>query len=204
MQTGSLFERINWTPGIGDPTVLGWVAVFGYFWAAFLAMLVARSVRSYDPLRMRAESPLFWSMMAWILIFLGFNKQLDLQTLFTDIAREIAKEDGWYEGRREVQMYFMMGIAGASGLFLLFLTFLIRAGFWRCFPALLGLLFLCTFVLFRALSFHHFEYLLRQEVKGTFINNLLEMGGIGLFAMSCKSNLLWLRKQKGRRRRRAS
>ena len=46
---------------------------------------------------------LFWMGLAALLVFLGFNKQLDLQTAFTFLAKDFAKATGWYENRRIVQ-----------------------------------------------------------------------------------------------------
>lgn len=46
----------HWSPGIGDPCVMGWI-----------------------------------------------NKQRDLQSAFTEVMRVVAREQGWYEARRQYQ-----------------------------------------------------------------------------------------------------
>ena len=35
------------------------------------------------------------------------NKQLDLQTAFTELGRVLAQTEGWYEQRRTVQFWFI-------------------------------------------------------------------------------------------------
>ena len=42
-----------------------------------------------------------------LLLFLGINKQLDLQTLLNDMGRRMAKANGWYSIRRFYQVIFI-------------------------------------------------------------------------------------------------
>ena len=60
-----------------------------------------------------------------MLIVLGINKQLDFQTLLTEIGRKIAHAQGWYEQRQEVQVIFvsLLMLIGAAGL----LTFTLKS-----------------------------------------------------------------------------
>src|SRR5687768_17295721 len=95
----------RWRLGIGDPTVMGWLTVVGYFVAAFLCWRAATKGSAARKVRW------FWTALAVLLLFLGFNKQLDLQTAFTFLARDFAKATGWYENRRIVQGIFVVMIA---------------------------------------------------------------------------------------------
>ena len=61
---------------------------------------------------------------------LCINKQLDLQSLFTDIGRVIAWKQGWYQERREFQKWFVLGVLATSLLATAFLVFRFR-GFWK-------------------------------------------------------------------------
>src|SRR3954468_15751872 len=78
----------QWRPGIGDPTLLGWTTVVAYF-AAALACGRTAAAKGGRP------TP-FWSLLSLLLVFLGFNKQLDLQSVLTEIGRRLAREQGWY------------------------------------------------------------------------------------------------------------
>ena len=73
----------HWSPGIGDPSVMGWVTVALYLVAAWLCFLCSRRSRV---LARRASGarwePRLWGLFALFLLALGVNKQLDLQSAF--------------------------------------------------------------------------------------------------------------------------
>src|SRR5688572_33006079 len=97
----------QWKPGIGDPTLLGWLTVAVYLaGAAICWKAAAASVGTRWPTYTRGE-PLFWLVCAVFLLCLGVNKQLDLQTWFTVLGKSLAKDTGWYEQRRLVQACFI-------------------------------------------------------------------------------------------------
>ena len=66
----------RWRPGIGDPTVLGWATVAAYGVGMVFCVLAARRSRRNVGDRV---APLWWFLAAMMLV-LGINKQLDLQT----------------------------------------------------------------------------------------------------------------------------
>jgi len=99
----------NWSPGIGDPTVVGWLTVVMYLVAAWLSYRVVRSDRT-QPNGLDASERLLWRALVIGLVFLCLNKQLDLQSAFTELGRIIAANQGWYVRRHEVQELFIGGI----------------------------------------------------------------------------------------------
>jgi hypothetical protein len=46
-----------------------------------------------------------------LFLALGINKQLDLQTALTELGRVLAYDQGWYEERQTVQVWFIVGVA---------------------------------------------------------------------------------------------
>ncbi|HEY8942673.1 MAG TPA: hypothetical protein VIM73_00370, partial [Polyangiaceae bacterium] len=87
----------NWSPGIGDPTVTGWVTVVAYLATAVSCTLLAlRIPRVAGPLN---RERLLWGLLAAAFFALGLNKQLDLQSAVTEIGRIVAAKQGWYEQR---------------------------------------------------------------------------------------------------------
>lgn len=175
-------EQGQWRPGIGDPTPLGWFTVVAYLAAALAcgaaAIAERRAVRRGEP-----AIPGLWLVLAGLMLFLGINKQLDLQTLFGTIGRQIAREQGWYGQRRQVQAAFIAGL-GLGGLALLAgLAWWIRRLWRRCLLALAGVVFLFAFVLIRASSFHHVDALLGSTALGIRWNAILELGGIALVGL---------------------
>jgi hypothetical protein len=122
--------------------------------------------------------PTFWFALCGVLVFLGFNKQLDLQSCFTQVGRDMAKSQGWYEGRRKVQAIFVVGIA-LLGLLTIAGAYWYIHGAWRRYRlAFLGIIYLVTFVIIRAASFHHMDIFLQNTFAGLAFNHILELGGI--------------------------
>src|SRR5687767_6308036 len=130
----------RWRLGIGDPTVMGWFTVLAYFAAGFLCWRAAKKGLHTSKVRW------FWTAIAVLLIFLGINKQLDLQTAFTFMAKDFAKATGWYENRRVVQGIFVVLIAFGGMLATAALFWFYRNELKRLWPALAGLAFLGSFV----------------------------------------------------------
>ena len=174
---------LRWRPEIGDPTVVGWVTVVVYIVAA--GMSVAMFSRSkqlfayhYYPGIVIRKQQLFWLIFTIVLAFLAVNKQLDLQSLFTEIGRCVAKEQGWYNTRRGVQTAFIlgMGVMGIAAILLLFLYFRqILKDNWL---AIVGFCLLVTFVFMRAASFHHFDEFIHSRIFGMKMNWILELFGL--------------------------
>ena len=82
----------RWHPGIGDPTFLGWFTAFSYLAAAWLCRRAGRRVRGKHPDARRMR--LAWSLMALLMLALGINKQLDLQSWLTYVGKDMAIQQG--------------------------------------------------------------------------------------------------------------
>jgi hypothetical protein len=167
----------RWHPGIGDPTAIGWITVGTYIVATVLCATCAWR-ESGDQRRCR-----FWWALAAVMLLLGVNKQLDLQTWFTEVARDMAREDGWYDIRHQVQIAFIAVLAVLGLLSQVWLYRSLRDFGSEARLAAVGLAFLAVFVVTRAASFHHVDFLLGMELGGWLkVNALLELGGIGCIA----------------------
>ncbi len=151
--------------GAGDPTLLGWLACAGYLGAAVVSLGAHRSSRygartlaSAWPEEARNQRALsfMWLGLCVLMLVLGVNKQLDLQTLFTEVARDAAKAHGWYSGRRVVQLAFLVGMTLFGGLLTVVTCFALRRVLGRIALVLLGLLSIGAYVLLRAATFSHF------------------------------------------------
>jgi hypothetical protein len=82
----------HWSPGIGDPSAMGWVTVALYLAAAWLCFRSARSSRILDRYGSHARwEPRLWALFVVVLLALGINKQLDLQSAFTEVMRVVAQ-----------------------------------------------------------------------------------------------------------------
>jgi hypothetical protein len=171
----------NWSPGIGDPTFVGWFTVLAYFTGAYRC---ARAAQRLGPaaigLALARRERRFWAILAVLLAALGVNKQLDLQSLFTELGRIAAYRGGWYEQRGKVQFAFILA-AGLLGLFAVVVSarYVWHATFGARVAAA-GAALLTTFVLIRAASFHHVDRFITSRWLGLKGNWLLELGGIAV------------------------
>lgn len=164
----------NWTPGIGDPTIGGWLTVFLY---AATAAVIWRLLRRTDFTHHEPEQWV-WRILLLGLIVLGINKQLDLQTALTELGRMAAQRQGWYENRMQIQQAFIAG-TGILGLtFLAALVLLAWGSHAAALSAIAGGSVLLAFVMMRAASFHHVDGLLNDELAGLRYNWIIEMGGL--------------------------
>ncbi len=131
-----------------------------------------------------AKRSLIWFLLSIVLMLLGVNKQLDLQTLMTDIGRYFARADGWYDRRQEVQLLFIVTI-GTMGLMMLTLLRRIAKGSFSDFRLpFVGLTLVVAFVVMRAASFHHIDRMLGQSLFGSSFNFIFESAGIIIIFVS--------------------
>lgn len=173
----------HWRAGIGDPTLYGWITVGLYALGAGLSLAaVVRCGSQRKALRRPQRERWFWIAATLAMGLLAVNKQLDLQSWFTHTARDLSKEQDWYERRRDFQTLFIACLAGGTlavgGAAVWWLRKTSRAAQL----ALLGLGFLGVFIVLRASSFHHVHDLLFRTVPGINANVVLEWTGIALTA----------------------
>jgi hypothetical protein len=177
-------SQIRWRPQIGDPSFMGWFTVAAYAAAAVLCFVAAsRFPVAADAGETRRRRRM-WLGVGVLMTFLCINKQLDLQSLFTDVGRVLANREGWYDQRRAVQRWFVIAVAAAGATTFVFLAWKIRNVLRESIVLLLGLCSLITFIVIRAASFHHVDVLLGSELMGVRVNWILELGGIALIALS--------------------
>lgn len=176
----------RWSPGIGDPTAMGWVTVA--FYAATGAFCLALS------LRRKPEDWRFWAGLSLLMLALAVNKQLDLQSALTAVGRCVAQLQGWYGARRGVQFAFILGVLGAGALMTAILLWRMRGHFGGAWGALLGISLLLTFIAMRAVGFHHFDAFISLRVSNIRVNWILELGGIGLILLNALARLLSARR----------
>lgn len=169
----SILNEFRWRPEIGDPSFMGWFTVAAY---AVGAILAARQwFQRRDGI---------WLAVALGMALLCVNKQFDLQSLFTDIGRVASHHMGWYEERRRFQKWFVLGVLAGAGIFGGFFIWRFNA-FWLRHKLLsAGVFFLLTFILIRAISFHHFDMFLKARLAGVKMNWALELGGIFLVSLA--------------------
>lgn len=179
----------QWSPGIGDPDVTGWLTVLSYLACFVLALRV--TLRN-PPGTARG----LWLTLVPLLGFLAINKQLDLQTALTATGRCMAQAEGWYDNRALVQIGFIAGLVLVVLLVLLLALRSLRGRLRGNGLALVGLAVLCGFVLVRAVGFHHVDSLINMDFARIKFNFWFENAGLVLIALNA---LLLMRRGSPRR-----
>lgn len=174
--------QATWSPQIGDPTIVGWLTVAAYILAAVLTALVV--------IRQSGRQRIFWLGLFVLLLALAVNKQLDLQSAVTAVARCLALAQGWYEDRRSVQITFIIAVALVCLVVALGLAWALRRDLGHIWLALLGVALLLAFVAIRAAGFHHFDRFIGYEFANIRMNWVMELGGISLIAVNALRVLL--------------
>jgi hypothetical protein len=174
----------GWAPGIGDPTFFGWLTVACYFGAAYWCFRARQNALALGPNAHRLAYA--WLALLAGMVLLGINKQLDLQSLLTVIARQNAQEFGWYEDRRTYQAALIVGLmlAGLGGG--AWAAWYMRKHLKHFGWAGAGAIFLAVFVVVRASSFHNVDVALRSDSLGLRLNVILEIAGIACIGWNAR------------------
>jgi hypothetical protein len=176
--------EVDWTPGMGDPTVGGWLSVAAYFGAGIVCARAAARVERSAPSAegMSPNDRYFWVGACCFFMLLGLNKQLDLQSLLTEFGRAAAKSQNWYEERQRYRTAFVGVMTFAGALVLSSLAWHMRRSSPAVKLALAGLAVTFAFVVVRAASFHHLDSWFGAPVLGTTWNHVFELAGIVIVA----------------------
>lgn len=185
-----IIRRAPWQPHIGDPTLFGWLTVLVYLLAAVVCLVCAwraDEIFEDDPIW---QHRLIWGMMAVGLLFLGINKQLDLQSWFTAVIKAIAWEKGLYELGRRAQIYFIAGMALSSLIIFGVIAWTFRHVWRHYWLLLLGLVFIARFVITRAAGFYGVSLPRLSQITGGFqITWMLEIAGALVIALAAYLNI---------------
>jgi hypothetical protein len=96
-----------------------------------------------------------WWIVFAVTLFLGLNKQLDLQTLLIELGRNLSLSHGWFDSRRSVQFAFVL----ASGIIALGTALYVLCRyrtFWSAHrPVTVGLALVACYCLLRVAEINH-------------------------------------------------
>ncbi len=181
----------EWEASVAGADFADWVTVAAYLVTAGLSARAASHAR----LRRESREMLFWRFTAVLLVFLGINELLDLQSLLTSVGRAYAKSSGWYGVHRRVQYVFVIALAVVAAIMGLIVLWFTRRTHATIRLALIGLVFIGLFVLLRAASFHHLDATMGQGLKAFNLGSVQEMAGILVVASAA-----WFYGRRGRKR----
>ena len=163
---------------------MGWVTVVAYFLTALIALRLVLNSRRWFPADIYPAQRRFWLVVFLLMLALGINKQLDLQSLITEMGRYYAARDGWLEYKRYVQVGVIISILAVAAFSLLFFFFRMSSLLKTNWLAIAGLICLLVFIVSRATSFHHMDIFINAYILSARVNWLLELGGLAAIALS--------------------
>ena len=174
----------KWQPGIGDPSVFGWITVAAYLIAAVLCVRAAINDKKLIKAGPKDSAMIFWLAMAGVLLLLSVNKQLDLQTLLTEQMRIVARQRGWLAYGQQLKQWFIMIVGFVGIAMLVAMVWSTRRVFRRVWLAIIGATFLILFILVRTSSFHHVDHWLGLLAGLANRNVTLALGGICIIVLA--------------------
>ncbi len=171
----------HWQPGIGDPTLIGWLTTALYFIATGLCGIYAWRANTFI-ISSRFRHRLFWWSLFAFMLFLAINKQLDIQSWLMLTGRHIARAQGWYSYRETVRMWFITGVAISGFVLLISLGWIFRYVLRDYGLTLTGIMLIIIYIIIRA-GAHHIQIIGWDPGEARF-NWILEIGGIILVGLS--------------------
>ena len=181
-------SRFDWRPVIGDPSTLGWFTTTAYALAVVVSLAAMRRAGSAPGLPF--GSRLMWLFVTGLVLFLGLNKQLDLQSILNEVGRTLSFELGLYEHRRELQRWFILILLAVSSLGAVS-TFILFRGFWKQHLLLIsGLVLILSYIALRAASIEHVvPQKLARHLENPRVGGVMELGRDRTDYSSCMHRL---------------
>jgi len=183
----SVIVNGHWRPGIGDPTIIGWLITGLYLTATVLCGICAWRSDRISPINHNNHHRIFWWALTVFMLLMAINKQLDLQSWLMLVGRKVARSHGWYSKRKIIKIWFAMGIAAFSLILTTCLIWTFRKILKNYGLAMLGIILLLTFIVIRAGAFHPKIFTWDQEV---YIHNILEIISIVFISTSALIDIL--------------
>jgi hypothetical protein len=175
----TMTNGITWRLEFGDPTLIGWITVVVYLTAAVICVKAGLLAQQRSAVGLSECGPAgMWWGCATVLLGLGINKQLDLQTLLIDVGRLVAQATGWYEQRRLVQRVFALAMAGLAVVVWWWMAWKQRRFFRRNPLVLPGILLVGGYVFLRLVSIDHLDESAGLKLDDRPWLAALELGGI--------------------------
>lgn len=163
-------------------TVLDWVDSTAFLVALYAiagAMsvvlgLAERRRRSSDDPRLW---PTFWFVTGALLLVMAAGRAANVSDLLTEIGREQARSEGWYETRRSLQAWVIGGVAAGWAVTVAIAVWRVPERRRRYLPTAIAVFTLVCFVGIRLISLHQVDALLyRREVQGAIVGAVIEVG----------------------------
>jgi hypothetical protein len=169
----------KWIGGVEAGTITNWIALGLYLAVGFFALLRARDEAAIAA-RNGAAAPRFWLGASVVVFALGFNKVFDVVSFLTDAGRCTALEQGWYGGRRDFQIEFVVATVMLGGAAFAAAAWGMRRNLRGGALGLAGVTILVFYTILRSASFHGVDAAIKRTVAGLSVNAAIEIAALAL------------------------
>jgi hypothetical protein len=176
---------------VQDTPFGSYLSTTGYFVVSLLCIRAMLRVGETAPKQSRTHFMLFWGILAGLMLALAVDERLGLQQWLTQLGRQLALADHWYQRRRVAQTALVMGGIAFGLTFSGVLCWLARDAIPRYSLAILGATFTLYLLLFRASSLHEVDQFLFRGPAGRLMNPALELAGILCVGASAWGAVRW-------------
>jgi hypothetical protein len=164
---------------------------FGVFLAGtyvLLAMFAMSFAMKGRDGKVPIRHPALLIVLSIVLWLLAIQKASGLLGGATDMVRQAARVEGWYDQRRDLQTVVVIAIPQVGLIGLIWLLWFVRRE-WRTYlPVVIALTYLVSFAALQAVSLHAVDYYLNRRFGGIRLAMWGEVLGLVLVVVA----LVWL------------
>jgi hypothetical protein len=125
--------------------------------------------------------PTFWFVTAVFFFAIAVARETDVANLVTQLGRETAIAQGWYDHRRKYQTMVVATITGVWFITVVISLWRVPARRRRYLPEAIVVFSLLAFGTIRAVSLHQIDSVLyRRPIHGVRIDAIMELPGLAL------------------------
>ena len=166
----------GWQEMWGDPWLIGSIMVLAYAVTALLLLQRSKLLKG----RERAV----WTICGLIFLFQAVNTPFDLHSLIWTTGKCLAKAQGWYENRNQVQVFALSALMGMTALILLICIYLFRRNIWGNLLLLIGVIIAVGITGLEVISLHSLIDFYDRALGPFLVGDWIELGGIALVLLA--------------------
>ena len=142
---------------------------------------------------------MFWTTLAFVMLLLTLNKQLDFQLLLWWTARNAIRDNGWSDYKIIIQYVGSIGVVFIASMGIAYFVWLTRSSLTKDVRrhrliALSGAVFTITYVAISAVSLHGIDEIMGWRLEDIKLRWILENTGILFVGLGAFSAIRYVRK----------